>query len=250
MKTRLLPFVTLLVAANALTAAELESRQLTHYVSQDQLDSAVRTEGWTEITLDVKGGVRKGDIVRVWAGGLIDRGGGDQPGESVNGPSGLADLKLAVALRHIALLKHVEAMAEEDRILRLPNKDALVAKQELKSAQEKVASAERNVKDADSYVKLAQTTVGPAAVNKAQLALSQDVNHAFALLFKTEGESLHKAQVPGKPLEIKLIKDKERFWLGFNDEKGRYHDNHLGKGRRHELDPLWVRIEVVRVTVD
>jgi hypothetical protein len=28
------------------------------------------------------------------------------------------------------------------------------------------------------------------------------------------------------------------------------HDNHLGKGRRHELDPLGMRIEVVRIIVD
>ena len=47
-----------------------------------------------------------------------------------------------------------------------------------------------------------------------------------------------------------MTKDKEKLWIGFNDEKGRYQDNHLGKGRRHELDPLWVRIEVVRMTVD
>ena len=54
----------------------------------------------------------------------------------------------------------------------------------------------------------------------------------------------------GKPLEIKLAKDQEKVFVGFNDEKGRYQDNHLGKGRRHELDPLWVRIEVVRTVVD
>jgi hypothetical protein len=40
------------------------------------------------------------------------------------------------------------------------------------------------------------------------------------------------------------------LWIGFNDERGRYLDNHLGKGRRHELDPLWVRVEVVRIIVD
>ena len=38
--------------------------------------------------------------------------------------------------------------------------------------------------------------------------------------------------------------------VGFNDERGRYQDNHLGKGRRHEFDPLWVRVEVVRLIVD
>src|SRR5947208_10460621 len=71
-----------------LPAAEVESRQLTHYLPQDSLEAAVRKEGWTEVPLNVKGGVRKGDIVRVWAGGLIDRGNGEQPGEHVNGPSG------------------------------------------------------------------------------------------------------------------------------------------------------------------
>ena len=42
----------------------------------------------------------------------------------------------------------------------------------------------------------------------------------------------------------------EKLWLGFNDARGRYQDNHLGKGLRHEFDPLWVRIEVVRIIVD
>ena len=49
---------------------------------------------------------------------------------------------------------------------------------------------------------------------------------------------------------MKLSKDGEKVWIGFNDEKGSYHDNRLGKGKRHELDPLWVRIEVVRIVVD
>src|SRR5262245_19130853 len=71
-------------------AAEVESRQLTHYVPQDALEAAVRKEGWTEIPLAVKGGVRKGDVVRVWTGGTIDRGGAGQPGENVNGPEGVA----------------------------------------------------------------------------------------------------------------------------------------------------------------
>src|SRR3954453_3728511 len=71
-----------------LPAAEVESRQLTHYVPQDLLEAAVRKEGWTEVPLAVKGGVRKGDVVRIWAGGSIDRG-GDQPGANVNGPLGL-----------------------------------------------------------------------------------------------------------------------------------------------------------------
>src|SRR5437867_2915562 len=72
-----------------LSAADLESRQLTHYVPQDALEAAVRKEGWTEVPLAVKGGVRKGDVVRIWAGGSIDRGNGEQPGANVNGPAGL-----------------------------------------------------------------------------------------------------------------------------------------------------------------
>ena len=73
---------------------------------------------------------------------------------------------------------------------------------------------------------------------------------AFALLFKTDTSGLKKCLPPGKPLEIKLTEDKEKLWVGFNDERGRYYDNHLGKDLRHELDPLWVRIEVVRTIVD
>src|SRR6266699_2648833 len=70
-------------------AADVESRQLTHYVPQDLLEAAVRKEGWTEVALNVKGWVRKGDVVRIWAGGSIDRG-GDVPGENVGGPAGVA----------------------------------------------------------------------------------------------------------------------------------------------------------------
>jgi hypothetical protein len=88
------------------------------------------------------------------------------------------------------------------------------------------------------------------SANTKNLALSQETNHAFALLFKSEGPTISKCPPPGKPLEIKLTKDKEKLWLGFNDERGRFNDNHLGKGRRHELDPLWVRVEVVRMIVD
>jgi hypothetical protein len=120
--------------------------------------------------------------VRIWAGGSIDRGNGDQPGENVNGPAGVEP--------------------------------------------------------------------GTVTVDAKKLALSSEAGHAFALLCKMEGPELRKCAAPGKPLEIKVAKDKERLWLGFNDEKGRYQDNHLGKGRRHELDPLWVRIEVVRIIVD
>jgi hypothetical protein len=168
----------LLVFAVAAPAAEVESRVLTHYVPQDLLESAVRKEGWTEVPLPVKGGVRKGDVVRVWAGGSIDRGNADQPGENAGGPA------------------------------------------------------------------------GPGAGGGPSFALSARPGDAFALLFKAEGPGVKRAPAPGKPLEIKLGKDRERLWVGFNDERGRYHDNHLGRGRRHEHDPLWVRIEVVRTIVD
>src|SRR5438105_2823341 len=163
-------------------AADVESRQLTHYIPQDFLETAVRTENWTEIPLTVKGGVRKGDIVRVWAGGSIDRGNGEQPGVNVNGPDGV--------------------------------------------------------------------TPAPLGREKPTFALSAEPAHAYALLFKTEATGPTKCLPPGKPLEIKLSKDTEKLWVGFNDEKGRYQDNHLGKGKRHELDPLWVRIEVICTTVD
>lgn len=162
--------------------AELESRQLTHYIPQDFLETTVRKGEWVEVDLAVKGGVRKGDVVRVWAGGSIDRGDGERPGQVTNGPDG----------------------------------------------------------------------VDPASLGgkKPAFALSGEPAHAYALLFKTESTGPTKCLQPGKPLEIKLTRDKEKLWVGFNDEKGRYQDNHLGKGLRHELDPLWVRIEVVRTTVD
>jgi hypothetical protein len=162
--------------------AELESRVLTHYLPQDLLETAVRTEGWTEVPLAVKGGTRKGDVVRLWAGGAIDFGNGDQPGENITLPAGP------------------------------PGK-------------------------------------GPD-LETAKLALSAEPTHALALLFKTETPGLHRCAPPGKPLEIKLTKDKERLWVGFNDLRGRYNDNHLGRGRRHEFDALWVRVEVVRIIVD
>jgi hypothetical protein len=116
--------------------------------------------------------------VRVWAGGSVDRGNGDQPGQNVGGPDGAAG---------------------DDR---------------------------------------------------AVFALSPTPDHAYALLFKTESAGPVRCLPPGKPLEIKLTRDKERLWVGFNDLKGRYQDNHIGKGRRHEYDPLWARIEVVRIVVD
>lgn len=174
----------LLLAGLALSAsaADVESRVLTHYVPQDALEAAVRNPGWTPIPLDVKGGVRKGDVVRIWTGGSIDRGNGDFPGQHVGGPSG--------------------------PLGKLPPFDA------------------------------------------KELALAQDPALAFALLFKTEGKGVRRANVPGKPLEIPLVKDGEPLWVGFNDERGRYNDNHIGKGRRQEFDPLWVRVEVVRIVVD
>jgi hypothetical protein len=174
--------VGMLGLALVATGAELESRVLTHYLPQDLLETAIRTEGWTEVPLAVKGGVRKGDVVRLWAGGAIDFGNGDQPGENITSPAGFA---------------------------------------------------------------------GPGpALEPARLALSPQPGHALALLFKIETPELHRCAPPGKSLEIKLSKDKERLWVGFNDLRGRYNDNHLGRGRRHEFDPLWVRVEVVRIVVD
>jgi len=163
-------------------AADVESRVLTHYLPQDFLETVVRTEGWTELKLDLKGGLRKGDVVRIWAGGSIDRGNGDQPGENTSGPSGPG--------------------------------------------------------------------TGPSGTESRSLSLSPEPRHAFALLFKSETKGLHRCALPGKPLEIGLTRDKEKLWIGFNDLRGRYYDNHLGKGRHHELDPLWIRIEVVRIIVD
>jgi hypothetical protein len=139
----------------------------------------VRSEKWTALSLPVKGGLRKGDVIRIWAGGLIDRGNGEQPGLNVNGPE------------------------------------------------------------------------GSAVVDEAsRLALAPDAQLAFALLFKAESSGIRKCLPAGKPLEITLTRDNEALWIGFNDERGGYLDNHLGKGHRHELDPLWVRVEVVRIIVD
>jgi hypothetical protein len=173
--------VLLLVFGLTVTAADVESRVLTHYVPQDLLETVARTEGWTEVPLKVAGGPRKGDLVRVWAGGSIDRGNGDQPGDNVAGPEGAA---------------------------------------------------------------------GVSADDAKKLALAQTPELAFALLAKTDSNEPRKCLPAGKPLEIKLTKDNEKLWVGFNDERGRYNDNHLGKGRHHEFDPLWLRIEVVRIVVD
>jgi hypothetical protein len=179
---RTFTFLGVLTLSLAAYAADVESRQLTHYVPQNDLEAFVRKEGWTEIPLNVKGGVRKGDVVRIWSGGSIDRGNGDHPSQFVAGPAGV------------------------DK--------------------------------------------PPTGLDPSKLAISADPKDAYALLFKTESKKIHKSMIPGKPLEIKVTKDKEQLWMGFNDESGRYHDNHIGKGRRHELDPLWVRIEVVRIIVD
>jgi hypothetical protein len=157
-------------------AADVESRVLTHYVPQDLLEAAVRKEGWTEVPLAVKGGVRKGDTVRVWAGGSIDRG-GERPGDNAAGPDG-------------------------------------------------------------------------AGRGDATFALSKEPDHAHALLLKAETSGPRKAPAPGKALEIKLTRDNERLFVGFNDVRGQYHDNRIGRGRRHEFDPLWLRVEVVRTIVD
>jgi hypothetical protein len=170
-------FALLLALTLTAAGADVESRLWTHYVPQDDLEAVVRKEGWTELPLAVKGGVRKGDVVRLWAGGSIDRGNGDRPGDNVNGPAGIGGAD-------------------------------------------------------DSF------------------ALSATPAHGYALLFKTETAAARPALAPGKPLEIKLTRDGERLWLGFNDRRGRYHDNHIGRGRRHEHDPLWLRVEVVRIVVD
>jgi hypothetical protein len=168
--------------ALAALGADVESRRLTHYVPQDLLESAIRKEGWTEIPLNLKGGILKGDIVRIWTGGSIDRGNGDQPGKNVNGPTGI--------------------------------------------------ETSSNAKEAAAF------------------ALSPIADHAYALLFKCDSPGLKKPLPPGRPLEIKMTKDNEKLSVGFNDLRGQYNDNHLGRGRRHEFDPLWIRIEVVRTIVD
>jgi hypothetical protein len=171
-------FFTLVLSASA---ADLESRALTHYVPQDLLESVVRKEGWTEIVLKPYNGVRKGDIARIWSGGMIDHGNGTQPGVNVAGPSGPAPV---------------------------------------------------------------------AAEEAKKMALSSSPDQAYCLLFKTEDGKTYKCRSPGKPVEVPLAKDGAKLFIGFNDVRGRYLDNHLGKGRRYEFDPLWVRIEVIRIIVD
>src|SRR5207244_682018 len=85
------------------TAADVESRVLTHYLPQDFLETVVRTEAWTELKLDLKGGIRKGDVVRIWAGGSIDYGNGDQPGENISAPSGISATRATVDVQQLAL---------------------------------------------------------------------------------------------------------------------------------------------------
>jgi hypothetical protein len=181
MRTIVVP-ASFLVLALSSSAADLESRALTHYVPQDLLESIVRKEGWTEIVLKPYNGVRKGDVARLWSGGMIDHGNGTQPGVNVAGPAGPA------------------------------------------------------------------TKVSPEEAKK--MVLSPNPDQAYALLFKTEDGKIYKCQTPGKPALVPLAKDGAKLWIGFNDVRGRYLDNHLGKGRRYEFDPLWVRIEVIRIIVD
>jgi hypothetical protein len=177
---RTVSLLALLFITASLYAADVESRVLTHYVPQDFLEGVVRKDGWTEVPLAVKGGVRKGDKIRIWAGGSIDRGNGEPPGKNADGPCGA-----------------------------LP-------------------------KDTDL----------------ARLSLSPKGEHAYALLFKTTNHDAAKCAVPGKWLEIPLKADNEKLWVGFNDERGAFQDNHIGRGPRNALDPLWVRVEVVRIIVD
>src|SRR4029453_12969840 len=94
MRCSLLGFMMLAVIL-PLDAADLESRALTHYIPQNDLENIVRKEGWTEIVLKPYGGVRKGDIARIWAGGVVDRGGGDYPGQIADGPTGVDGAKLS-----------------------------------------------------------------------------------------------------------------------------------------------------------
>src|SRR5260370_8800608 len=93
---RFAALTVLLCLSLAALADEVESRVLTHYVPQDVLESAVRKEGWTLVPLDLKGGVPKGDVVRIWSGGSIELGHGDYPGKYVPAPSSLTPTGLAI----------------------------------------------------------------------------------------------------------------------------------------------------------
>jgi hypothetical protein len=178
--SRLASLLALSLVAAAINADDVESRVLTHFVPQDLLEEAVRKDGWTEVPLAVKGGIRKGDKLRVWSGGSIDRGNGEPPGKNADGPAGVC----------------------------------------------------------------------PKGTDVSRLALSPKSEHAFALLFKTTKHAPVQSAAPGKALEIPVQADGEKLWVGFNDERDSFHDNHIGRGPRHALDPLWVRVEVVRIIVD
>ena len=52
--------LALFLVSSVALSADVESRVLTHYLPQDFLEAAVRTEGWTEVSLKVAGGLRKG----------------------------------------------------------------------------------------------------------------------------------------------------------------------------------------------
>jgi hypothetical protein len=177
---RLASLLALSLVAVTVYADDVESRVLTHYVPQDLLEEAVRKDGWTEVPLAVKGGVRKGDKIRIWAGGSIDRGNGEPPGKNADGPAGAF----------------------------------------------------------------------PKGTDASRLALSAKTEHSYALLFKTTNHAPVPCATPGKPLEIPLKAEGEKLWVGFNDERDSFHDNHIGRGPRHAFEPLWVRIEVVRIIVD
>jgi hypothetical protein len=156
-------------------AAEVESRQLTHYVPQDFLEAAIRKEGWTEVPLNVKGGVRR--------------------------------MTSSASGREAASTAAMATIPAFTSTVRGPSRRARRHLQPVRATGGRLRCCSR--------------PMGPT-----------------------------RCLPPGKPLELKLSKDGEKLSIGFNDEKGRYQDNHLGKGKRHELDPLWVRIEVVRIIVD
>jgi len=81
-------------------------------------------------------------------------------------------------------------------------------------------------------------------------AIAADPEFAHALVFKTETGSASRCFPEGKALSLKMTKDNEKLFIAFNDRKGCYADNHSGRGRDHVLDPLWVRVDVVRIVVD
>jgi hypothetical protein len=177
---RVMAVALLLLLAGSTPAAEVESIVWRHYLPQDYLETVVRSEKWLPLPLDVPGGVRKGDIVRIWAGGSVDWGNCDQPGQNASGPAG-------------------------------PD--------------------------------------GTPALDARQLALTSDLGNAFAVLIKCD-RGVKKCFPAGKALAVPISRDKEALSIGFNDLRGHYHDNHLGRGRRNEIDPLWLRVEVVRIIVD